>query len=340
MVENIVKPTTTRLLEEEDPEAEPAADLGDDYADFSSPFHGFPSFPVRVSTPIDFGQLLDDPSIPGEDGAIGGREEMPAPINTTAASLAEQSEFYSALLDKVECFTEGAEQALQAVQALDPESQLQVEEQIRKKGRELQDQLNWAEITFRTRLSNLFEQLGPDELLTELRHQGRLLHLDLLLHPSATTTMLPRTPTGGRDTEDDYDPLPVHHSRFSLLLLIISLLALPDPRTEAKEAVISEQIGQMAGVTAYLHIHVELSISSVEAQQNKYYTLLKQHFNKHEAAMTYMKKYLQSNYTYEQKMHIFDDRPENLPNGSLIRGYIGQWVRIARLHLKDVDDMR
>jgi hypothetical protein len=96
----------------------------------------------------------------------------------------------------------------------------------------------------------------------------------------------------------------------------------------------------MAGVTAYLHVHVELSISSVEAQLNKYYTLLKQNFNEHEMAVTYMTKYLQSNYTYEQKTHIFNDCPEHLPNGSLIHGFIGQWVQIARLHLKDVDDMR
>jgi hypothetical protein len=41
-----------------------------------------------------------------------------------------------------------------------------------------------------------------------------------------------------------------------------------------KEAVIFEQIGQLAGVTAYLHVHVELSISSVEAQLAKYHELL------------------------------------------------------------------
>jgi hypothetical protein len=51
--------------------------------------------------------------------------------------LAKQSEFYSALLDKVEFFMEGADQALQAVQVLDPESQRQVEEQIQKRGQEL-----------------------------------------------------------------------------------------------------------------------------------------------------------------------------------------------------------
>ena len=137
----------TRLLEEEDSEVEHVADLDDDRADISSPFHGFPSPPARASTPINFGELLDDTLTPGEDGAIGGRTETPPPLNTSAASLAEQSEFYSALLDEVEFFTEGAEQALQAVQALDQASQLQVEEEIRKRGQQLQDQLNWAEVT-------------------------------------------------------------------------------------------------------------------------------------------------------------------------------------------------
>ncbi len=85
---------------------------------------------------------------------------------------------------------------------------------------------------------------------------------------------------------------------------------------------------------------MELSISSVEAQLYKYYTLLKQHFNEHEDAVTYMTKYLQSNYPYELKTHVYDDRPEHLPNGTMIRIFIGQWVRIARLHLKDVENMK
>ena len=122
--------------------------------------------------------------------------------------------------------------------------------------------------------------------------------------------------------------------------MIVILLSLPDPRTEAKEAVIFEQIGQMAGVTAYLHVHVELSISSVEAQLNKYHTLLQQNFNDHKAAFAYMTKYLGSNYTSTEKAKIFQDQPSTLPNTTMVRGYIGQWVRIARLHLKDVGDMQ
>jgi len=52
------------------------------------------------------------------------------------------------------------------------------------------------------------------------------------------------------------------------------ILVIGNQGLHAKEAVIFEQIGQLAGVTAYLHVHVELSISSVEAQLAKYHELL------------------------------------------------------------------
>ncbi len=57
--------------------------------------------------------------------------------------------------------------------------------------------------------------------------------------------------------------------------LIPILLALfINAPVESKEAVIFEQIGQLAGVTAYLHVHIELSITSVEQQLDKYRQLL------------------------------------------------------------------
>jgi len=62
--------------------------------------------------------------------------------------------------------------------------------------------------------------------------------------------------------------------RFAGLLLFI--LSISIPGTLAKEAVIFVQIGQLAGITVYLHVHVELSISSVEAQLVKYRQLLKE----------------------------------------------------------------
>ncbi len=113
--------------------------------DESHPFHGFPYPPIHSSTPLDFGQLLDDTATSYEDSAIGGWEEVPLPFDSAAASLAEQSQFYSPPLDKVELFTEGADLALLAVQELEPGAQRWVEVKIQKRGRELQAQLNWAE---------------------------------------------------------------------------------------------------------------------------------------------------------------------------------------------------
>jgi hypothetical protein len=53
------------------------------------------------------------------------------------------------------------------------------------------------------------------------------------------------------------------------LLPLLFLLFVNAP-VSSKEAVIFEQIGQLAGVTAYLHVHIELSITSVEQQLSKY----------------------------------------------------------------------
>jgi hypothetical protein len=58
---------------------------------------------------------------------------------------------------------------------------------------------------------------------------------------------------------------------WTYLRLLPFLLALfTNAPVSSKEAVIFEQIGQLAGVTAYLHVHIELSITSVEQQLSKY----------------------------------------------------------------------
>ena len=53
-----------------------------------------------------------------------------------------------------------------------------------------------------------------------------------------------------------------------LIPILLALFA--NAPVDSKEAVIFEQIGQLAGVTAYLHVHIELSITSVEQQLDKY----------------------------------------------------------------------
>jgi len=87
-------------------------------------------------------RLLEDITKGDKEGTTGGWEEEDPLFSTTAASLFGQSRFYAALLDKVDIFMEGADETIEAVQSLDPVVQLQVEEQIWKRGKELQEQLN------------------------------------------------------------------------------------------------------------------------------------------------------------------------------------------------------
>jgi hypothetical protein len=112
------------------------------------PFQGPPTPPSFVSTPLrGFEQILDDiqEEDEGHDEVIGCAVEKAQLFDAAGASLAEQSKFYSALLHKVDIFTEGTGQALQAAKNLDPEIQQELHERIRHRGLQLQDQLDWAE---------------------------------------------------------------------------------------------------------------------------------------------------------------------------------------------------
>ncbi len=122
-----------------------------------------------------------------------------------------------------------------------------------------------------------------------------------------------------------------------LLLLFILSITLPD--TGAKEAVIFEQFGQLAGVTAYLHVDVEISISSVEAQLGKYRQLLKENCNSEMAVLNYMLTYTNtsiSNFTLRKEM---PDNPGGLSEKSMIRQNAKLWYKVAQLHLRDLEDM-
>jgi hypothetical protein len=122
-----------------------------------------------------------------------------------------------------------------------------------------------------------------------------------------------------------------------LLLLFILSLHLPD--VGAKEAVIFDQFGQLARITAYLHVHVELSISSVEAQLSKYRQLLKQNCDSELAVLNYMLTYVNtsiSNFTLKKE---YPDRPEDFPEKSMIRQNAKLWYKVALLHLCDLEDM-
>jgi hypothetical protein len=126
-------------------------------------------------------------------------------------------------------------------------------------------------------------------------------------------------------------------SALHLLLLFVLSLRLPD--VGAKEAVIFEQFGQLTGITAYLHVHVELSISSVEVQLSKYRQLLNQNCDSELAVLNYMLTYINTSITNFTLKKDFPDRPEDFPEKSMIWQNAKLWYKVAQLHLRDLEDM-
>jgi hypothetical protein len=122
--------------------------------------------------------------------------------------------------------------------------------------------------------------------------------------------------------------------RFKLLFCIIIL---GGQGTQAKEAVIFKHIGQLAGVFSYLHIHVEFSISSVEAQLQKYHQLLRQNGWTEIAVLNYMMAYVNvSHYIWKE---AYGDKPDDLPEFFMVCQNANLWYKVAQLHLRYLDDM-
>ncbi len=93
---------------------------------------------------------------------------------------------------------------------------------------------------------------------------------------------------------------------------------------------IFEQIGHLAGVTAYLHVHVELSISSAEAQLDKYLQLLKENCD---TELNYMLAYVNttiSNFTLRKE---YPEKSDDFPEKSMVKQNAKLWYRVAQLHL-------
>jgi hypothetical protein len=107
---------------------------------------------------------------------------------------------------------------------------------------------------------------------------------------------------------------------------------------DSKEAVIFEQIRQLAGVTAYLHMHVELSISSVEAQLNKYQELLLEHCSSEDALVNFM-----STFPLDTDPNTAP-RNYTVPNFSrpsaTVRARGKLWKKVPDLHLQGLHDIK
>jgi hypothetical protein len=90
---------------------------------------------------------------------------------------------------------------------------------------------------------------------------------------------------------------------YRLFPLLLPLLI--NAPVDSKEAVIFEQIGQLAGVIAYLHVHIELSITSVEQQLDKYRQLLVTKLGTEDS----IRHFMLSQYEPEAKATVFFSDP-------------------------------
>jgi hypothetical protein len=149
----------------------------------------------------------------------------------------------------------------------------------------------------------------------------------------------PRTPRTLTLARPGWSPVHERNKLSVLHLLLLFILSLRLPDVGAKEAVIFKQFGQLARITAYLHVHVELSISSVEAQLLKYRQLLHQNCNFELAVLNYMLTYVNTSITNFTLKKDFPDRPEDFPEKSMIRQNAKLWYKVAQLHLRDLEDM-
>jgi hypothetical protein len=103
--------------------------------------------------------------------------------------------------------------------------------------------------------------------------------------------------------------------------------------------VIFEQIGQLTGVTANLHVHVELSISSVEAQMDKYCQFLKENCDTEMAVLNYMLAYVNTTISNFTLWREYPEKPEDFSENSMVRQNVKLWYKVAQLHLRDLADM-
>jgi len=89
-----------------------------------------------------------------------------------------------------------------------------------------------------------------------------------------------------------------------------------------KENVIFEQIGQLAGSTSYLHVHLAIDLSSIQQQYSTYRVLLNHKFSNHTTIMNFFTKELNQTYS-----------------SSTLSSVAYVWAEISKLHLSDILDI-
>jgi hypothetical protein len=128
---------------------------------------------------------------------------------------------------------------------------------------------------------------------------------------------------------------PSRRGKFLHIILFI-LLAFSHPQlTTTNEHVIFEQIGLLAGSTAYLHAHITVSVSSIEEQLDSYESLLRTDFSDYQKVHNMIQLNLGN-----VSAHI--NTQDDVQNFSSSKMYMAavSWTKMAKLHLEEISDIR
>ncbi len=112
------------------------------------------------------------------------------------------------------------------------------------------------------------------------------------------------------------------------------------PLVELKKTFIFKQIGKLAGVTAYLYVHIELSISSIEQQLSKYRQLLLTKLGKEVNIYQFLIG-TDDPAVYRERMGINSANSKTVDATVpwAIKVNTQLWKKVVKLHLRDVDDI-
>ena len=132
---------------------------------------------------------------------------------------------------------------------------------------------------------------------------------------------------------------------FRQLFLFIYLIFLGPPMYYcATENVIFEQIGLMAGSVSYLHVHIPVSVTSIEEQLRHYNDTLEERFSNTDNVLKVFKgkftnqtsKYTGKNFVDHIKLM---NNNKDIPDEQL--GNVAwMWVQIAANHQQDLQDLQ
>ena len=136
--------------------------------------------------------------------------------------------------------------------------------------------------------------------------------------------------------DDRSSTVRIKRSNPSLIIFLVLFIGLYSSKHSALgENIIFEQIGSLAGSTSYLHVHVTISISAIEAQFESYKKLVKTEYGTLTKVHGMLRRMVQPqmvNTTANPSHSYFSD--------NYLYGTAMAWTNMAKLHLEDMEDIR